>query len=257
MFKFAIAALLLSATAPAYAQSFGEPAKGEILGGWRDDTGQHTAGLSIRLASGWKTYWRAPGDGGIPPRFNWSGSHNLAGVEVMYPTPKVMDQNGVRSIGYDRDVIFPLIVTAKDRSKPIQLVGEIEIGVCQEICIPITLNVSGVLPAVGSHDPSIARHMKSQPTAGGKMTCEIEPIADGLRLRARTVASGNPNEAAVIEGIERGVWISQAVLSRDGDHMIAEVEIVPPTAKPFALARSEVRLTVLSDGQAVEFLGCS
>ena len=256
MVKFAIAALFLSVAAPAFAQSFGQPAEGEILGGWRENTGQHTAGLSIRLATGWKTYWRAPGDGGIPPRFNWSGSQNLAAVQIVYPTPIVMDQNGIRAIGYDRDVIFPLIVTAKDRSKPVQLVGEIEIGVCEEICIPITLNVSGLLPAVGSHDPSIARHMKTQPTTGGEMTCEIEPIADGLRLRATTRASGNPSQAAVIEGSEPDVWISQAVLSREGDYLIAEVEMVPPTAKPFALARSAVRLTVLGDGQAVEFLGC-
>ena len=257
MFKFVIAALFLTATSPAFGQSFGMPAQGEILAGWRDKNGQHTAGLSINLEAGWKTYWRAPGDGGIPPRFNWSGSSNLASVQVHFPTPVVMDQNGIRSIGYTRDVVFPLIVTAQDKTKPVQLSGEIELGVCEEICVPITLNVVGTLPAVGAHDPMIAREMKSQPERRGAMTCEIEPIADGLRLRTITNASGLPNQAAVIEGGGRGVWVSQPVLRREGNHLIAEVEMVPPNAKPFALARSNVRLTMLGNGRAVEFLGCS
>ncbi len=256
MFKIVLASLFMAATSPAFAQNFGTPAKGEILSGWREDNGQHTAGLSIRLAAGWKTYWRAPGDGGIPPRFNWSGSRNLANVEVRFPTPVVMDQNGIRSIGYKRNVVFPLLVTAKDRSKPIQLSGEIELGVCEEVCIPITLKVTGLLPPVGSHDPMIARELKTQPETRGTMTCEIEPIADGLRLRTITSASGLPKQAAVIESGTEGVWTSQPVLRRDGSRMIAEVEMVPPTAKPFALARSGVRLTMLGDGRAVEFLGC-
>lgn len=257
MFKFAIAALFLSASCPAFAQSMGTPAEGEILSGWRTDSGVHIAGFSIRLAKGWKTYWRAPGDGGIPPRFNWSGSRNLASVEVRYPIPEVMDQNGIRSIGYHRNVIFPLLVTAQDRSKPIHIVGEIELGVCEEICIPITMTVQAVLPAKGAHDAKIANEMNSRPDQAGKVTCEIEPIADGLRLRTTASLAMMKGEAAVIEGGGTGVWISPPVLKRSGRTLTAIVEMVPPNAKPFALARSDIRLTVIGNGRAVEFLGCN
>ncbi len=257
MFRFAIAALFLSATSPAFGQGMGTPAEGEILAGWRENSGVHIAGFSIRLAKGWKTYWRAPGDGGIPPRFNWSGSRNLAGVEVRYPIPEVMDQNGIRSVGYHRNVIFPLLVNAQDRSKPIHLTGEIELGVCEEICIPITLKVQALLPAVGVHDAAIANEMNSQPSQAGTVTCDIEPIADGLRLRTTANLARMKGEAAVIEGGGTGVWVSPPVLTRSGKTLIAEVEMVPPNAKPFALARSDIRLTVIGNGRAVEFLGCN
>src|SRR6476660_5184175 len=45
------------------------------------------AGIEIRLAPGWKTYWRYPGDSGVPPRFDFSGSDNLARAKVLYPAP--------------------------------------------------------------------------------------------------------------------------------------------------------------------------
>lgn len=256
MFRFLITAICLALSAPAFAQNIGSPAQGEILSGWREGSGDHIAGLSIRLAPGWKTYWRAPGDGGIPPRFNWSGSRNLAGVDVHFPVPKVMDQNGIQSIGYERDVVFPLIVTAKDSAKPVQLNGEIELGVCDEICIPITLQVAAVLPATGAHDSAIAREMASRPEDGGQFACQIEPISDGLRLLVKARVARMAGEAAVVEGGVSGTWISQPVLTRKGNTLMAMVEMVPPSAQPFALARSTLRFTVIGRDGAVEFVGC-
>ena len=241
---------------PAASQNYSDVIDAEILPGWQRADGTHMAGLQLTLAPGWKTYWRAPGDGGIPPRFNWSGSRNLADVQVQYPTPKVMDQNGIQSIGYDHDVVFPLSVTAKDASQPIQLSGVIEIGVCEEICIPYTLDVTGVLPATGAHDAEIAAGMSDRPADGGQFACRIEPISDGLRVVAQARVARMSGEAAVVEGGIYGTWVSQAVLKRKGETLSAMVEMVPPTAQPFALARNEVRLTVIGREGAVEFIGC-
>ena len=254
MFRYALTALILMLAGPATAG--GDPASGSILTGWRQDGGQHVAGLSVRLAPGWKTYWRAPGEGGIPPRFNWSGSSNLASVEVLYPVPRVIDQNGLRSIGYVSDVVFPLLVTPHDTSKPVRLTGEIEIGVCEDICIPLVLVVRGELPATGKHDARIAAGLKAQPRQAGNFRCEITPIADGLRLTAAADLPEMPGEIAVIETGEPGVWVSPAAMKRDGGRLMAQVEMVPPNAQPFALARSEVRMTVIGNGRAVEMTGC-
>ncbi len=256
MFKFAITAACIAMTTPALAQNFGTPAEGEILSGWREGDGQHIAGLSIRLAAGWKTYWRAPGDGGIPPRFNWSGSRNLADVQVQFPVPQVMDQYGIRTIGYERDVVFPLMVTAKDPSKPIELYGEIDMGVCEEVCLPYRMEVSGMLPETGAYDAAIGSEMENRPTAGGQFACQIEPIADGLRVVAEARLNEMSNEAAVVEGGEHGTWVSEPILQRNGETLTATVEMVPPAAQPFALARNDVRLTVIGREGAVEFVGC-
>ena len=93
MWKFAITALFLAA-APVSAQMPDTLAEAEIAPGWREGN-THVAGLTIRLAPGWKTYWRAPGDAGIPPGFNWSGSSNVAGVRVQFPVPSVFTQSGI------------------------------------------------------------------------------------------------------------------------------------------------------------------
>ena len=82
--------------------------RAEILPGWQDGEGRHVAGLRLTMAPGWKTYWRAPGDAGIPPEFDWTGSHGVAGVEVRWPVPQVFDQSGMQSIGYHDEVVLPL-----------------------------------------------------------------------------------------------------------------------------------------------------
>ncbi len=45
------------------------------------------AGIELRLATGWKTYWRYPGDSGVPPRFDFSKSTNVKSVTVRWPAP--------------------------------------------------------------------------------------------------------------------------------------------------------------------------
>jgi DsbC/DsbD-like thiol-disulfide interchange protein len=246
-----------SAIGPAFSQVPDNIAVAEIEHGWREDDGTHVAGLTINLAPGWKTYWRAPGDSGIPPVFNWSGSQNVADVSVQFPVPEVFMQNGLRSIGYKDTVTFPLWIATRDAGAPIRLRGEIELGVCEEICVPMTLQVGVELPASGVRNGRIARVVEDRPVLGGAMRCEIEPIDDGLRVTAVTgLRPMAGTEVAVIESGESGLWISEPVVTRNGDTLSATVEMVPPDARPFALARSDVRLTVFAGGRAVEMLGC-
>src|SRR6185312_14177680 len=66
------------------------------------------AGVEIRLQDGWKTYWRYPGDSGVPPVFDFSTSQNVKSVSVLYPAPsRFPDGAGGSSIGYKGDVILP------------------------------------------------------------------------------------------------------------------------------------------------------
>ena len=98
--------------------------------------------------------------------------------------------------------------------------------------------------------------IQNQPRRAGPFTCEIEPISDGLRLRAVSSAPGIRADIVVIEPGETGVWTSPSKTTRSGRQLVAEVEMVPPSAQPFALARSEIRMTVIGGGEAVEMLGC-
>jgi DsbC/DsbD-like thiol-disulfide interchange protein len=94
------------------------------------------AGIEIRLASGWHTYWRYPGDAGVPPRFDFQGSQKVKSVDVRFPAPKRLPEAGMVAIGYDRDVILPLMIVAQDAAKPVVLRLKLDYAVCEKLCIP-------------------------------------------------------------------------------------------------------------------------
>ncbi len=121
-------------------------------------------GVEIALTPGWKTYWRYPGDAGIPPRFDWSGSENLSKVEVFYPAPKrIMDGSGQASIGYDDRVIFPLRIHASDPSKPVTLKLKLDFATCEKLCIPAQATPLLTFSANASAEPSLADAQKRVP----------------------------------------------------------------------------------------------
>ena len=102
---------------------------------------QMYAGVEIALADGWKTYWRTSGDAaGVPPFFNFKGSTNLASAQVLYPAPHRFKTPDGDSIGYKRNVTFPIRLIAKDAAKPITVKLKLFYGVCSDICIPAEAN---------------------------------------------------------------------------------------------------------------------
>src|SRR4051812_1976002 len=118
-----------------------------IAGGAVNGSAGLRAGIEMRLAPGWKTYWRYPGDSGIPPRFDFSKSRNVKSVTVRWPAPQRLADESGTSIGYKHDLIFPLDVVPEDRSKPVTLSLAIDYGVCEKICMPVDakaeLTISG------------------------------------------------------------------------------------------------------------------
>lgn len=262
MLRSAAIALLAVFPQLAVAEGHENLATVEVLGGWREPTGEHVAALRITLAPGWKTYWRAPGDAGIPPAFDFSDSRNVRVVTPLWPLPHVFWQNGMRSVGYSESVVLPLVVSPSKEGEAMHLSGRIDIGVCQDICVPVSLDLSGDLPAMGAPDAAISAAMASRPIpaeAAGvtAVTCAIEPIADGIRVTAsvRMPALG-PDEAAVLEAADPTIWVSEAVSHREGDVLHATAEMVPPNGRPFAVDRSAIRITVLSGDRGVDIHGC-
>lgn len=101
------------------------------------------AGIELRLAPGWKTYWRYPGDSGVPPVLSWSGSENVLKVEMEWPAPKrFADGAGGFSIGYKGTVLFPLKVELKEPGKPARLVVSFDFAVCEALCMPAKADVA-------------------------------------------------------------------------------------------------------------------
>jgi DsbC/DsbD-like thiol-disulfide interchange protein len=231
--------------------------RAELLPGWRNPNGTRTAALHLTLAPGWHTYWRSPGEAGIPPRFDWTGSRNLTSVAFRWPQPQVFDQNGLRTLGYSGDVILPFDVTAA-ADGPVTLNAAIDLGVCDTICVPVSLTVTGDLSQGSDRDPAILAAIDAAPARrSDPATCSVEPIRDGLRLTMQVdTASLGPGEFSVIELPGTEIWASPSTDTRSGATLSAIADLVPPDAQPFALDRSRVRMTLFGGGRAVEINGC-
>jgi DsbC/DsbD-like thiol-disulfide interchange protein len=114
------------------------------------------AGVQLRMDKGWKTYWRNPGDSGVPPSFDFAGSTNLKQAEVLYPAPhRFADANGV-AIGYDDEVVFPVKLTPERDGEPIELKLAFNYGLCKTLCVPNDVSLGLALPADASSRPGDA-----------------------------------------------------------------------------------------------------
>src|SRR5260370_34057565 len=92
------------------------------------------AGIAFQLEPGWKTYWRTPGDSGVPPRFDFSKSENIEAVTVLWPAPTKFDDGaGGYSLGYHNHVVLPLRIVAKHAHTPAMLRPEINYTWCEKL----------------------------------------------------------------------------------------------------------------------------
>ncbi|WP_354019962.1 protein-disulfide reductase DsbD family protein [Endozoicomonas lisbonensis] len=96
---------------------------------------QVIAGLQVELDSPWKTYWRSPGEAGIPPAFHWQTNHNVVDTQWLWPVPERFDLLGIQTLGYQDSVVFPLLITVNDPNKPVTLDGILRLSSCTTICV--------------------------------------------------------------------------------------------------------------------------
>lgn len=252
---------LLTAT-PALATEQAEVASAKLLPGWQQSNGNHMAAISLSLAPQWKTYWRSPGDAGIPPAFDWAGSQNVKSVKVLWPSPVVFHTNGMQTIGYHDGVVLPLEVVPLDAAKPVLLQGRVDLGVCKDICMPAEFDLSAQLGDQNLPDPQINAALqdlpKSADAAGlGKIACQVTPIKDGLRVTAQmALGRQGPEETVVLEAGDPKIWVSEAQTKRQGNALTAAADFVASGGDAFALDRSGMTITVLHQGGSVEIRGC-
>ena len=112
-------------------------------------------GIAFQLEPGWKTYWRTPGDSGVPPRFDFSKSENVEAVTVLWPAPMKFDDGaGGHSLGYKTQIVLPLRIVAKNADKPVTLRADINYAVCEKLCIPVEASAELAFTSVASTEDS-------------------------------------------------------------------------------------------------------
>ena len=112
-------------------------------------------GIAFQLQPGWKTYWRTPGDSGMPPRFDFSKSENIEAVTVLWPAPMKFDDGaGGSSLGYHDQIVLPLRIVAKNTDKPVTLRAAVNYAVCDKLCVPVEADVELAFTSVASTEDS-------------------------------------------------------------------------------------------------------
>jgi DsbC/DsbD-like thiol-disulfide interchange protein len=116
------------------------------------------AGVEIKLDPGWKTYWRDPGDSGVPPTLDFSGSENVKSVTVAWPAPeRFPDGAGGNSIGYVDHLILPLRIVPADATKETSLHLKLDYAVCGNLCVPIEAKLALALNGDGAEEPALEK----------------------------------------------------------------------------------------------------
>lgn len=236
-FASAVFVLLLAAL-PASAAAPTTPKPGAVIrlvaAGIVD--GRAEVGLEIALEPGWKTYWRTPGDAGIPPVVEWSRSTGVKSLEVRFPAPVRFGEEGARSIGYTAPVILPLDLVAADPSRPISLDLDVQLGLCRDICVPVSARLAATLtpgapvdevararlaearkalpqPAVKGIAPWVISLERDRDSVPGALLVKVKMIPDdGTDDRCDVIVEGPTSDWAlplpekVAESGDREIW---------------------------------------------------
>jgi len=210
--------------------------------------------LDIDLTPGWKTYWRDPGDAGVPPQIDFSGSRNVSVVDIAYPAPHRFSDAGGIWAGYKKPVRFGLVLKAADPSKAMELDAKIFIGVCESICVPFQAQLS-LDPAKEADDlmdaAVVAETFAALPATPSKdfNAVELRKTPTDLAISA---ALPRPNAAAELfvaapEGYSFGS--PKQLESKDGKAVFS----VPIRGGGSAIGSGSVKIpyTLVQGGQAV------
>jgi DsbC/DsbD-like thiol-disulfide interchange protein len=218
-------------------------------------------GVELELAAGALTYWRTPGGAGVAPVFDFAGTENVADVEVRYPVPQRIEEEGTEVYGYRDTVTFPLDVTPMDPSRHIRLTLTLSYAVCERICLPARAKTALDLPPRPASSPSddaqslaiagaraLVPRLSSARERDAKLS--IAPVADATPPTWRVVVRDEAVRDLFVEGAE-GWYFETRKAAASGEFLIIEAD--RPSSMVDEAAALPVTLTLAQSPQSSEF----
>ena len=96
-------------------------------------------GVKITLDEGWKTYWKNPGEAGAPLSIDFNDNSEILENEILFPFPQKFSDYEIETIGYEKEIIFPVRLKLNENKKKITSKLNLEYLVCKDVCIPISV----------------------------------------------------------------------------------------------------------------------
>jgi suppressor for copper-sensitivity B len=206
--------------------------------------------LEFRLATGWKIYWRTPGEAGLPPAIDLLADGDAVISQIKWPVPKRFNAFGFDNFGYDSAVILPLQVSGHRPGSSIQLRGQIEALVCADICVPLGGSVALTMPA-GPASPTADSRAIAQATAlvprqaGDNPLFAVERVWQAAEALHMQFAAPLAIDDIFIEGAA-GVAFKKPRMSG------ADAVIAIETTTPLDLVGRDITATIIAGDQFAE-----
>jgi len=132
-------------------------------------------GLKIEHQPNWHTYWKNPGDSGLPTTLTWSLPEGVIAGDISWPTPKRLPIGPLMNYGYKDTLLLPVAVTVPANFTGDSLDIELRADwlVCKDVCIPESGNFVLKLPAraaTTAHSNLFAATQRAQPVVLAQAT---------------------------------------------------------------------------------------
>lgn len=220
-------------------------------------------GLELHLKDGWKTYWRSPGDAGLPPVLDWAASHNVKSATLAFPVPHRFEVLKQQTFGYKDSVVFPIRLVPVEPGRAVDLKVNVDVLVCAHICVPqsleLTLKVGDDAASPGAEAQLINKFQALVPRVGEQRDLKVTGASaadDGSHQTLSITAAGmDPLTAPdVFVEVEPPVAFDPPRTALSADGRQATFLLTPKLPLPVGatLAGRTVTVTVVSGDQATE-----
>ncbi len=188
--------------------------------------------LQIEPKAGWITYWKEPGQAGIPPQITLPSGRGVVLEDIRFPVPKAFEADGIRDLGYDHPVTLPFTLKVKEGDKPLTLNASAFIGLCRNVCIPFqadfALDFKGTAGLPFEENmilDTAARHLPETPSDAFRVVAhQLAQDRSRLDLSLR-LPQGAPEPEIYVAGPEGHVLFDQTNIRRDGDVYRVEMPV--------------------------------
>ncbi len=226
-----------------------------VTAGAPDAHGRLKGVLDIELKPGWKTYWRDPGDAGVPPTIDISTNPGFASAKFEFPAPQRHDEGDFQWAGYDYPVRLPVTFTLRDPATPSTIDANVFLGVCETICVPVqaTFKIDPASDPEKAGDAlAVARAFaKIPPPASQEFGVEVVSEAGSKTVLLEARFPGSPDSAELFIAADEGYSFSTPErVEKDGKTFFS-VNVTAPAHKPTGAG---LHYTLVTDEGAVDGL---
>lgn len=203
--------------------------------------------LTVELQSGWKTYWRSPGEGGVAPEITWKKGET---ARWYWPVPSRFEISGLTTQGYQKKVVIPMVISANAGDV---LDGMLTLSTCSNVCLltdyPLHLDFNQ--PDDPDFEAAFAQAMRAIPADSG-ISDDLSAHLAGSNLVITGSTAGEWRDAQIyFDPLEGGIIPGEPAIKSSGNSLVVTTPVTDEWGeKPASLAGKTLSFVLTNDGKA-------